>query len=374
MKTNKIYAALAILGFITWSCTSQNDLSNGSLKSSINSNALTLTTAVNTITSSAGYQVLASTGSVASSSPSLVKAMGGMPIDTTTVAYSLANVAGIWDYTASMHTKRFQPISNFFTNTGTSTDLILKMPESKVKNHMSLFVYRPVDTTLVNNYVIDVSRYNRNYKQFRPGRWYWNYDLASNISISSVSAGNLTIQSSNQSATGYNFASSFAFADGFVANTTYTSGDTIVSSYNISKNNITLYEEKYTAAKTSSTSKFREKEYSLTIGNVKIVRTSGPNSLDSAKVYLGGVLQVNAKIKVIDQTNSSDNDSTEVTMNNNKRDIQITFDDGTVTTISQLLTDNTLTNIRSLFNTIRQAYFATDIVDNVANYIYKSKH
>jgi hypothetical protein len=369
MKTTKIIAALALLGIITWSCTTQTDLSSSALKSNINSNAATLTTAVNTITASAGYQVLANSSST--SGPSLVNEMGEMPVDTTTVSYSLTDVSGVWDYTASLKSHRFQPITNFFTKTGTSNNLILRMPESKVKKPWTLMFYQSSDTTLTNNYVIDVSKYARKYNQYRIGRWYWTYDLASNISISNVSAGDLTIQSSNQATTGYNFASGFTFANGYKATTTYTSGDTIVSTYNISKDNTTLYEEKYTAAKTSATSKFRERQYSITIGNVKIVRTPGLNVLDSAKIYVGGVLQTNAKIQVVDQTVSSD--STEVTMTNHKRDLQITFDDGTVTRVSQLLTDNTLSNIRTLFNTIRQAYFATNIVDNVANYIYKNK-
>jgi len=374
MKTTKIYTALALISVISWNCTSRSEVDDASLKSSVNSNAVTLTAAVEAITSSVGYQILSVQNTETTTGPSLVNAVEGVAIDTATIKYSLADVAGIWDYKAALNKKRPVPVNSFFQNTGTSNDLILRMPESKVKRPASLFIYRPADTTLVNNYVIDVSKYNRIYKQFRPQRWYWNYDMASNISVGGVSAGDLAIQSSNQPTNGYHFKSRFAFADGYVANTSYTSGDTIISLYNISKNNTTLYQEKFTSVKTSSTSKFREKEYSLTIGNVEIVRTPGPNSLDSAKVYLAGVLQTKAKVEIIDVTTPSTTaDSTETTVSNHKRAIQITFDDGTVTTISQLLTDNTLQNIRNLFATIRQAYFATDIVDNVANYIYRSK-
>lgn len=374
MKTTKIYTVLALLGVISWNCTSRNEVNDASLKSSVNSSAVTLTAAVEAITSSVGYQILSVQNTETTSGPNLVNAVEGVAIDTTTIKYSLADVAGIWDYKAALNKKRPVPVNSFFQNTGTSNDLILRMPESKLKHPAALFVYRPADTTLVNNYVIDVSKYNRIYKQFKPQRWYWNYDMTSNISVSEVSAGELSIQSSNQLATGYHFKSKFAFADGYVANTSYTSGDTVISLYNISKNNTTLYQEKFTSVKTNSTSKYREKEYSLTIGNVEIVRTAGPNSLDSAKVYLAGVLQTKAKVEIIDaSTETTVADSTETTVCNHKRVIQITFDDGTVTTVSQLLTDNTLQNIRTLFATIRQAYFATDIVDNVANYIYKSK-
>lgn len=374
MKTTKIYTALALISVISWNCASHNEVDDASLKSSVNSNAVTLTAAVNAITTSVGYQVLSVQNTTSATGPSLVSAADGIAIDTTTIKYSLADVAGIWDYKAALNNKRPVPVNSFFQNSGTSNDLILRMPEAKVKHPAALFIYRPSDTTLVNNYIIDVSKYDRVYKQFRPQRWYWTYDMASNISVSGVSAGDLSIQSSNQSATGYHFKSGFAFADGYVANTSYSSGDTVISLYNISKNNTTLYQEKFTSVKTGSTAAFREREYSLTIGNVEIVRKPGPNSLDSAKVYLAGVLQTKAKVEIIDTTTPATvADSTETTVCNHKRVIQITFDDGTVTTISQLLTDNTLQNIRNLFATIRQAYFATDIVDNVANYIYRSK-
>lgn len=372
MKTKKILI-IALLSPFVWSCTTQNAPS-GSLKSAINTDATTLSTAVNTITASSGYQALAVNTNSAASAPSLVKS-SIIPFDTTTVAYSLPDVAGIWDYAPAWYNRRFLALNKFFTNSGTSSDFIVRMPASKVKNPWMLFIYRPVDTTLVNNYVIDVNKYDRNYRQYRRGGWYWTYDMASNISLSDVNAGNLAIQSSNQPSSGYHFNSTFAFPDGYNVNTSYASGDTIVSVYTISKNNSTLYQEKYTAIKTSPTSRFREKQYSLTIGNVEIVRTPGPNSLDSAKVYLAGVLQTNAKVAIVDEsTNSTSADSTETTITNHKREIQITFDDGTVTTISQLLSDNTLSNIRQLFATIRQSYFATDVVDALANYIYDSKH
>jgi len=146
----------------------------------------------------------------------------------------------------------------------------------------------------------------------------------------------------------------------------YSTGDTILSVYSISKGATTLFQEKFTSIK-DLTSHHREKLYSLTIGNVQVLRnpTNGNNGLDSARVYLGGVLQTKAKVKIIDTTSSSTDDNTEFSVIGHNRDLQITFDDGTVTTVSQLLS-TTITDVRTLFLSLRQVYFATNVVDWVA--------
>src|SRR5690606_22027781 len=100
----------------------------------------------------------------------------------------------------------------------------------------------------------------------------------------------------------------------------------------------------------------------LTIGDVQIVRKAGPNSLDSAKVYVLGVLQATAKVELVDVTST---DATEVSVTNHKREIKITFEDGTSKTISELL-GTSIETIRNLFLSLRKSYFATSIVDRIA--------
>ena len=370
MKTKKIYLALPFLGFILWSCTSQNEASSNSLKTSINSSAQSLTTAMTSIKSTTGYQLLNVSGT--SSSSSVSANMVKTPVSAFDSTYSsilLTDISGIYDYKAANYRKWSPALLRFFVKTADNSDMIVRLPESKVKNPWDLMRYSSSDTTLVNNYVIDVSKYAYSFNRYLG----WNYNLASNISVRGTSVGDLTIQSSNNKTNGYHFTSGFAFANGYTATASYTSGDTITSIYNISKASQTLYEEKYTAIKTSSTSKHRETEYSLTIGNVQVVREGGPNSLDSAKVYVDGVLQLHSKVKFIDVTSTSSSaDSTETTITNHKRELQITFDDGTSTTINALL-GSTISDIDTLFTAIRQTYFATNIVDYIAWDLYINK-
>ena len=367
MKTKKIYLALFLLSVITWSCTTQNELSNSSLKNSINASAQSLTTAMNSITSTNGYKILSAQGNL-TGQPMMAR-QSVAAFDSTYSQILLADVAGKWNYKAALFNKWSPSLLRFFQNAGTSTDMIVSLPESKVKQPWTLLRYVAADTTLVNNYVIDVSKYAYHFNRFLG----WDYDMASNISVSGTSVGDLAIQSSNSRTAGYHFVSGFTFANGYVASASYTSGDTIISTYNISKANTTLYEEKYTAIRPSATSRHRERQYSLTIGNVQIVRNAGPNSLDSAKVYVNGVLQLHSVVKIVtDSTSTVASTDDESTVTKNSRTIQITFDDGTTTTIKALL-GSTINDITTLFTSIRQAYFATGIVDWIAWDIYTNK-
>jgi len=293
-----------------------------------------------------------------------------MAFDSTYSSILLTDISGVYDYKAAYYKKRAPSLLSFFVRSADNADMIVNLPKEKVQKPNSLLHFSPKDTTLVNDYMIDLSKYEYKFNRVLG----WNYNMASKISISGVNAGDLAIQSSNSKANGYHFASDFAFANGYNTKTSHTSGDTIISLYNILKDSKTLYEEKYTAIRTSTTSRHREKEYSLTIGNVQIVRTPGPTSLDSAKVYVGGVLQLHSKVQFIDVISTSTaTDSTETSIVNHKRELQITFDDGTSTTIKQLL-GSTIDNIRALFVSLRQTNFATDVVDWIAWDIYMNKN
>lgn len=370
MKTKSYLLGLVLLGLLTWSCSNKDDVSTsqGSLKTSMNTNVANLTNAVSAITTSAGYQVLQTSGT--SNGPSLVKSTTSSsgsffstPLDTIT----LAAIAGTYDFKASKFKKWSPALFNFFTKTAASTDFIVRLPESKVKNPGSLFRYLAADTILANNYVIDVSQYNYNF-----GRFLWNYDMASAITIDNIAAGTLSINSSRNKTNGYQYQSDFLFANGYDAKMIYSTGDTILSDYRITKGTTILFEEKFTSIKADTATRHRENQYALTIGNVSIVRTPthGNNGLDSAKVYVGGTLQTKAMVKFIDVTSHSD--TTEFSIIGGRRDLQITFDDGTTQTVSQLL-GSTITGVRTLFTSLRQVYFATNIVDWVAWDIYMNK-
>src|SRR5659263_201033 len=99
MRTNKIYVALFLVGFIAWSCTSQDSLSNKSFKTALTTNVQELTTAMEAISATPGYQVL-SISNATSNSPSLVKS-SDTPFDSTYTSIMLSDIAGVYEYKAN---------------------------------------------------------------------------------------------------------------------------------------------------------------------------------------------------------------------------------------------------------------------------------
>lgn len=361
MKSNKMFLLISAVALASWSCTS--DVSDGSLQSSLDNSAQKVSVAVQKITSSEGYQVL---NSPAYSSSSASKVFSPT-VDSTFNTILLADIVGEYEFNKANTYKRWkQPITNFFSKTADNASLmIVRLPEEKIQKPNSLFIYNPADTLLTNNYVFSLNKYDYKFNRVLG----WTYDMASTINVKTVDAGALSIQSSNSKEAGYKFASEFAFTNGYTTKSSFTTGDTAVSVYAIYEGAKVIYEESFTAVKTAANYRHREREYSMTIGDVKIIRQQGPSGLDSAKVYVAGVLQTTAKVEVVDIATV---DGTDVSVTAHKRELKITFDDGTSKTISELL-GTSVETIRSLFVSLRQSYFATGIVDRIAWDIYRQK-
>lgn len=177
-------------------------------------------------------------------------------------------------------------------------------------------------------------------------------------------AGNLNIDYVVSPAQGVSYASQYSFSDSYTAKYKYESGDTTVSSFTVFGNDKVLYEEKLLTAKTDTGRFGHERQYILTIGDVQIIRKSG---IKSVKVYVNGVLQPNAVVAIVDKEEDSEASVCK------KRDIQITFEDGTVTTVSALI-GKSIENIKTLFNSLHQVYFAAYIVDWIAYDIYYQRN
>lgn len=364
MKAKSLFLAAFMLGLISWSCSNKDGLNSSSntasLKTSISSGVQELTTALNAISTSAGYQVLAGPADLTTKSAVV------SPLDTITHSLLLADIAGVFDYKANTIKRGPNSIMRFFNKTAENPLMIVRLPEEKVKASKSMLRYNPADSLLVNNYVVTISQYQYDFNWFVS----YNYKMASSIKIKDVDAGTLKITSSSSKANGYHFASEFDFPNGYVTKCKYVSGDTATSVYAILNGTKTLYEEKYTAIKSSTDFRHRETLFSLTIGNVQIMRDLKPGqaSLDSAKVYVGGVLQLKSKVELVDKTT----DPTDKCLTNQKRELKITFDDGTSSTFTELA-GKVITDISSLFASMRQVYFATGIIDWIAWDVYTKK-
>jgi len=353
-KQAGIILGTAFFCAILWSCAKNEGIVNNlSLKQSINQSALNLNNAMVAISSSKAYSILtinSATQKSASITDSIYRVY--IPLDS---------IKGVYEYKPVTNMDKWgMSLVRFFHKTEASNQMIVRMPLTKVQNPRSLRHYSLSDSTLKNNFSIAVSDYHNNYNS------YWDYDylLSSEISIDSVVAGNLNIKSVVSHEKGINYASQYAFNGSYTADYKYVSGDTTVSSFTITGANKVLYEEKLLTVKNDTARFGREHEYILTIGDVQIIRKSGTKDVE---IFQNGVLQPNAVIKIIDKEEDKEASVCK------KRDVQITFEDGTTTTVSALI-GNSVENIKTLFDSLHQVYFAAYIVDWIAYDIYYKRN
>jgi hypothetical protein len=346
MKKNIIIIGI-VVGIAGWSCSKLDTTQSQQLglKESIVQSSAEINTAVSNIASSNGYQVLTS-GSDATSKDL-----------TTETSYNdsitLALVEGIYDYkpdTIVRHHNSSYPY-RLFVKTGTSDNMIVNLPE-KLILHPGYLHNHSTDTTLTNNFSITASDYHLYYNS----RNNLDYKLTAGLALDAEDIGSFDVAQTSNSRSDQSNSSSYTFTDGYSIATTWQTGDTTTSTYALLKDGSALLKETTLYIKTDSHK--REKQYDLIIGDVEIKR----GNTDSIQVYLSGVLQKTAGAKI---TDSSDSTGTIC----GHRDILITFDDGTTTTLSTLI-DPALTELKTLFATLREMYFAEKIVDYIAVNIY----
>jgi hypothetical protein len=338
-----------------WSC-SKNDGSSDhlNLQQSLNKGAFNLNKAVDIISSTPAYTLF-------TTNDGLTKSATETASDYR-VYITLDTVKGVWDYKPVPKKDRWGwSLMKYFTRTADNEKMIVNMPLKKVEHPRALRYFIPADTALKNNFKIAVSDYHNNYNCY----WDFDYLLKSEISINDTLAGKLNIDYLVNPATGVDYASQYAFEDGYTADYKYLSGDTTVSSFGISKDNKILYEEKRLTMKNDTLRFGREHLYILTIGDVQITRKWGWHS---AKIYLKGVEQTNAVIEIIDN-DQNDHEASVC----KKRDIKITFDDGTTATLSTLI-GSSVENIKTIFNSLHEVYFAAAVVDWIAYDIYYKRN
>jgi hypothetical protein len=354
----RIIVLFALAGaFLTGCSKSDNQANKLTLKESLNRSALKLNTAMGDIKATKAFTIFTiNDGGLKSgnSTDSLYKVY--IPLD---------KIKGVFDYKPVAKVDRHgKSIIQFFNQTADNSQMIVRMPLSKVVNPKSLRHSSHEDSTLTNNFSITVSDYHNNYNNYHD----YDYALVSAISIDNVKAGNLNITSLVSPKEGTRYASQYAFDASYTAKYKYASGDTTVSSFSINDGDKLLYEEKLLTIKNDTARFGREHQYILTIGNVQITRKKG---IHTAEVSVNGVLQPNATVTIIDNEEDGEDDHEASVCN--KRDILITFEDGTTSTVSALI-GQSITDIKTLFDSLHQVYFAAYVVDWIAYDIYYQRN
>ncbi len=339
---NNILAVGIILGFITWSCTKTETNNQGlTLKQSVESNVEKINTALDRISATKGYQLLLGSD-IAKSETSFSDSI------------TLNLVSGVYEYQPvpfSYHNYFLNPY-RLFKKTGTSDLMVVKLPQKLVFYPRYLHNFNPADTTLINDFTITATDYHLYYTPFNS----YDYKLSAGFALDATDIGSLDMVNS-ASSTGRAFSADYSFPDGYKVNLNTQSGDTSVSEFSLSENDQILMKEKVIFIGTGF--KKLERQYILSVGNVDIKRGTG---IDSIQVYLDGVLQKKAGVKI---TDSNDNSGSVF----HNRDIQLTFDDGTTTNLSTLI-DPASTKLRTLVDSLGNMTFAKNILDYIATNIY----
>jgi hypothetical protein len=347
MKRNIIVIGIAF-GLLGWSCSKiDNQTQPQGLKQSIEQNTAAINTAIEKIAATKGYQVLSLNAAPAAKDISAATSFND--------SITLALVAGIYDYqpdTILLHHNIFYPF-RLFKKTGTSNQMIVNLPQKLIFSPRYLHSFVKSDSVLVNDFTISASNYHLYYNS----RNNLDYKLTAGLTLSSVDLGSFDISESSNSYNDQSNSSQYTFPGGYTISTAWQTGDTSKISFAFLQNNSPLLQE--TTLYIGTGFHRREKQYDLTIGNVEIKRGFG---IDSIQVYQNGVLQKTAGAKI---TDSSDSTGTIF----NKRDILLTFDDGTTEKLSTLI-NPAITQLKTLFTSLHDMYFAENIVDYIAINIY----
>lgn len=325
-----------------------NVLSTASLKKVMEENAVKLNSAMNTIAASKVYTVFTMPGDMMAKSA---------VADDYSVHITMDAVKGVYEYNNSItgFNNWNMPLIHYFNKTADNGHMIVKMPLKKVTKPFLLRHPVVADTSLKNNFRIDLSDYHNNYNNYHD----YDYLLSSEITIDEAVAGNLNIKSVINPEKGKDYQSSFVFTGKYKAEYKFLSGDTTISSFTISDNGNVLYGEKLTITRNDSVMFGHERQYTLTIGGIQIVR----KSLGDVSILVNGIVQPGAVITIVDGQQDS-----EASVCKN-RNIQITFEDGSVVLLSDLISDS-VDDIRSLYSSLHNVYFAAYIVDWLGYDIY----
>lgn len=338
----KIVVILAFAsGLLMWQCSKVDQ--ELSLKESLAKSAAKINNAVSEISATKGYELMSVTGDEIKSE------------EEYNDSISLDLIAGIYEFQPTpFYYGHFNKSMWFYKKTGESDNLIVRLPHRLVFHPKYLHLVNAFDTEPVNNFEINASEYHYYYSLWNK----YDYRLMAGFLLDGEDIGTFEVTDSGESLAERSYSSKFAFTDNYSVEVSRRTGDTVITSFGLYEGDESLLKE--SVFRIRKDNKFVERKYVLSVGNVDIVRSTG---IDSIQVFLDGVLQKTAAVKIVDE------DADENTSVCRKRDILLTFDDGTTQRLSELI-EPARTKLRTLLGSMHSMYFAKHVVDYIALSIY----
>lgn len=353
------FGALLLFSAVLWSCSddSDNNLEEDlSLVQLMEVKANALTDAVVDISESKGFEII-----IVDDDASLKTDDGQSDDSRYAMSITLNDIKGIYDYkkgvTEQQGTTKYGYL-RVFEKVDDSDSFILRLPKEKAMRPWKLYV--DDDAEYVNDFVITTNEYNYTYS----GGMQFDYLLKSEIEIEDEKAGELFVDWSISENQNFEYASKFTFVDDYSVGVEFELGEMFSYEFNLMKGDDILFKEEVEIKKSDDTDK-RELEYSLVLGNIKIVLNS---ESDTYLVYRNDILQEGAIIQIINHRQVSGDAN--VAFCRKGRDIKITFEDGTSIQLSELLSEGTLELMDKIFSSMHDMKFVKHIVDKVAREVY----
>lgn len=331
-----------VAGMLTWQCS--RNAGDTSLKSSLDESTVKINKAMTVISDTRGFQLMTLSD--------LTKSGDGY-----SDSIELDLIAGIYDFKPETYMCQHDMRPRWkFEKTGESDMLVVNIPQKMIFHPRYLYTATPEEGVEENDFTMTASEYHNYFSYFRR----YDYRLMAGFTVDAEDIGTLEVTAAGNNFADGSYASEYHFTDDYSVMVSYEKGDTSTSSFALKEGDeILLGEETLFIWKDYHMS---ERKYTLTIGNVDIVRTTG---IDSTQVFLNGVLQSTAAVKITDE------DETDGSVCRH-RDILLTFDDGTTVKLSELISP-ALETLGTLIVPMREMYFAKHIADYIAFSVYFQK-
>ena len=368
-KMNVIFRILStILLVLAIGCDKESDITSGNMSAEnvVTSATSHLETALEDISGTLGYELLTLTEAQTKS------ATEDTTQDDLVMSISLDDIKGEYVYaptavdTITRHWGEYI-VYNYFERVSDNDNFVIKLPDDKATSPWNLYSVEDGDDTLENNFVITTSEFQ--YHDYEGWHTY-DYLLNTRVDVSDVYAGSLYINQVMNGKSDYTYTAGYNFDNNYSISVGHTSGDTSHYVYSLDENGESIFEEEIIKIKNDESSHKKKHysvlEHSITIGDFQLVKTRlTEEDTTIYEVYIDDVLQDSVTVeKVYD-----DSDSDVPAFCRKATDIQITYADGTVVLLSDLIGD-AQDIMDELFDSLFDVYFATGVLNNLAWDIY----
>lgn len=375
-RMNVIFRISIVILILAIGCDQESDFSsenstNVSVESVVTSATNRVETALEDISGTLGYELLTLTEVQTKS------ATEDTTEDELVMSISLDDIKGEYVYaptvvdTVTRHWGEYI-VYNYFEWVTDNDNFVIKLPEDKATSPWNLYTVEDGDDTLENNFIITTSEFM--YHDYEGWHTY-DYLLNTRVDISDVYAGSLYINQVMNGRSDYTYSAEYDFDSNYSISVEHVSGDTSNFVYSLNEDGESIFKEEIARVKNDDSNYHKKRRYSvlehsITIGDFQLIKTKlTEEDTTIYEVYVNDVLQDSVTVEEV--YDNSDSDASAFCRK--ATDLQITYADGTVVLLSDLIGD-ARDIMDELFDSLFDVYFAKGVLNNLAWDIYSENN